>query len=402
MHVLLKTALLLLALNLAGCGGGSGGGAAGSGGGAPAAPTLSPTTNNVIATPAYNVVALNISPSSGNVNILWASITICVPGTTTCQIIPNMLVDTGSSGIRILSSALPTSFALPQETGSGGGPVAECAQFASGYTWGAIKTADIKIGGEQAVSLPVQVIDDVGATAVPAACSATGASVGTAANLSANGILGISNLINDFGSYFECPLSGCVAMAEPSLLQVRNPVPAFSMDSNGFIIELPSIPSTGAGSVTGALVFGIGTNTNNSLGAASVIPLDSFGNLTTVYKGANLPNSFLDSGSNLMIFQDAGIPLCAAPYATMDCPASTLMLNASIHGVTGAAVTVNFSVANANALIATGNTTFNNLAATSASITSFDWGLPFFLGKNIYFAISAASTTSGNGPYIAF
>jgi hypothetical protein len=53
-------------------------------------------------------------------------------------------------------------------------------------------------------------------------------------------------------------------------------------------------------------------------------------------------------------------------------------------------------------LIATGNTTFNNLAATSASITSFDWGLPFFLGKNIYFAISAASTTSGNGPYIAF
>jgi hypothetical protein len=390
MHVLLKTALLLLALNLAGCGGGSGGGAAGSGGGAPAAPTLSPTTNNVIATPAYNVVALNISPSSGNVNILWASITICVPGTTTCQIIPNMLVDTGSSGIRILSSALPTSFALPQETGSGGGPVAECAQFASGYTWGAIKTADIKIGGEQAVSLPVQVIDDVGATAVPAACSATGASVGTAANLSANGILGISNLINDFGSYFECPLSGCVAMAEPSLLQVRNPVPAFSMDSNGFIIELPSIPSTGAGSVTGAL------------GAASVIPLDSFGNLTTVYKGANLPNSFLDSGSNLMIFQDAGIPLCAAPYATMDCPASTLMLNASIHGVTGAAVTVNFSVANANALIATGNTTFNNLAATSASITSFDWGLPFFLGKNIYFAISAASTTSGNGPYIAF
>jgi hypothetical protein len=65
---------------------------------------------------------------------------------------------------------------------------------------------------------------------------------------------------------------------------------------------------------------------------------------------------------------------------------------------------VSFSVANADDLV-NGNTSgvaFNNLAAPESDTDSFDFGLPFFLGRNVYTAIADQSTPGGNGPYIAF
>jgi Protein of unknown function (DUF3443)/Protein of unknown function (DUF2844) len=38
----------------------------------------------------------------------------------------------------------------------------------------------------------------------------------------------------------------------------------------------------------------------------------------------------------------------------------------------------------------------------SPAANSFDWGLPFFYGRNVYTAIDAANTPAGPGPYIAF
>ena len=38
----------------------------------------------------------------GYTNGLFANVTICVPGTTTCQTIDHLLVDTGSVGVRVL------------------------------------------------------------------------------------------------------------------------------------------------------------------------------------------------------------------------------------------------------------------------------------------------------------
>ena len=45
---------------------------------------------------------------------------------------------------------------------------------------------------------------------------------------------------------------------------------------------------------------------------------------------------------------------------------------------------------------------FNNLAAPESQTDSFDFGLPFFLGLNVYTAIADKSTPGGNGPYVAF
>src|SRR3954471_11705643 len=88
----------------------------------------SSSDSNPIATPAQNVqpIVVNAGPANNYANGLFTSVTVCVPGTSSCQTIDGVLVDTGSSGLRLLSSVLTLS--LPQQT-SNGNPVVECNQF---------------------------------------------------------------------------------------------------------------------------------------------------------------------------------------------------------------------------------------------------------------------------------
>src|SRR5882724_6728248 len=96
---------------LVGCGGGGGG-----------IGTTIPTTGS-------NVQAVTVDsgpPALANlaVNTLYTTVTICVPGTTTCQDIDHIQVDTGSSGLRIISTVLTLS--LPVQKDSSGNVIAEC------------------------------------------------------------------------------------------------------------------------------------------------------------------------------------------------------------------------------------------------------------------------------------
>ncbi len=61
-------------------------------------------------------VVVNGGPTNNALNQLFASVTVCVPGTSNCQTISGILVDTGSVGLRVLSSAL--TLPLPQQTGA--------------------------------------------------------------------------------------------------------------------------------------------------------------------------------------------------------------------------------------------------------------------------------------------
>jgi hypothetical protein len=70
----------------------------------------------------------------------------------------------------------------------------------------------------------------------------------------------------------------------------------------------------------------------------------------------------------------------------------------------GISSTVSFSVANADTLT-TSNATFtvfDDLAGPNPDTTSFDLGLPFFLGRNVYTAIAGRNTSGGMGPYFAY
>ena len=264
--------ILALALSAIACGGGGGGHAAGP----PPPPPPPPPANNVAG------VVIDQGPANASsLNTLFVSVTVCVPGSTTsCQTIDHIQVDTGSYGLRILAPVL--TLTLPVETLTNGNSLAECTQFVDGFSWGPVVTADLQIVGETAHSLPVQVIGDSRFTTIPAKCSSTGGTEeDTVASFGANGILGIGPFELDCGDcdtvihglYYACAAS-CTDTTVPSNLQVPNPVTRFATDNNGSIIDVPSVAATGAANVSGSLIFGIDTQSNNASGTQTVLTVD--------------------------------------------------------------------------------------------------------------------------------
>jgi hypothetical protein len=364
-------------------------------------------------------ISVNTGPAvaagSLSVNAAFTSVTICVPGSSTqCQTIDGILVDTGSTGLRVLASVLTLS--LPQQKDGSGNPIVECAQFADGQTWGPVTMADIGIAGEKASSAAIQVIGSPSFPTVPKSCSNLGPIEDDLASLVANGILGIGNFLQDcgpscaesgaanLGFYYTCPSSVCQVTTQSVMQQVSNPVAMFAADNNGVLIELPAVSSPQTG-VTGSLIFGIGTQSNNALGSATVYTVDPIlGNFTTTLNGKTYTDaSFLDTGSNAIYFLDSattGLPKCM-DKTFLYCPSSTQNFSATNMGANGASGTVNFSVENGDTLTANhSNSALPNLGGPNPG--NVDWGLPFFFGRNVFTAIEGKNTSGGQGPYVAY
>jgi hypothetical protein len=122
-------------------------------------------TNNVLPiTVNGSLCAANSYPNKPCV-----SVTVCAPGTSACQTITDILLDTGSYGLRIFKELLPV--AIQQAIGNSG--LAECVQFGDGSSlWGAVQTASVILGNEPAVSVPIQAVSTTfGAPTPPTACS---------------------------------------------------------------------------------------------------------------------------------------------------------------------------------------------------------------------------------------
>ena len=413
--------------------------------------TSTPAANN---TAALTVGFGPLGAAGGYVNGIFTSVTVCAPGTSNCETVDNVLVDTGSAGLRILNSALTTvpASSLGTITDSNGDQLQECVQYGdTSYSWGPMLVADVELAGEKASSLPIQVIGD-NSFAVPSQCLATPVLFGygnddTVAALGANGILGLgafgypldcgsyctssSDLTQSGYPYYVCPTGqACSATTVPTQDQATNPVAAFSSaDNNGVLVTLPSIPATGAanGTVSGSLVFGIGTQTDNALASsATVYALDEYGNIPAfTYNGVSYtsPTNFsvLDTGAGALLFLDAntlassGISECAdAPG--FYCPTSTVPFTVTVSGAinTSGTGTMTFNIMNADTLFNTNNAAFNDLggdSGTSPASDFFDCGLPFFFGRSVYIGMmpgvftgetaapSGASSTYG---YYAF
>jgi hypothetical protein len=157
---------------------------------------------------------------------------------------------------------------------------------------------------------------------------------------------------------------------------------------------LPYTNLAGTGLIpAGLLLFGVGTESNNALGSASIYALDSEGNfkVTVTVQGAqSFMNGFIDSASNALYVLDAqtlGTQVCADnPYY---CPSSTIVFSGQFP----------WSIANADTLFGNNPSfaAFNNLggpSGTSLSTDYFDYGLPFFFGRPIFVGI--AGTTVPN------
>jgi hypothetical protein len=246
----------------------------------------------------------------------------------------------------------------------------------------------------------------------------------TLENLGANGILGVQRFPEDCGEacvtslepvHYVCPGGVCAAANVPLQQQLWNPVAALSSaDTNGLSISIPSIPATGASSVTGSMIFGIGTQANNSSSAVKIYELDEYGNFPqVVYNGISYtsPNngSFIDSGSNALYFSDAaslastGIVACGSQDAGFYCPVTTVPFTVTVYGANNVNGAVQFSIgnaANAATFFSSGLAAFNDLggdSGTGASTDYVDLGLPFFFGRQVFVGIAGSNSSYPNG-----
>ncbi|NPT44005.1 DUF3443 family protein [Paraburkholderia sp. 1N] len=419
-----------LGLSLAGCGGGGGSGSGtnssttlnapvGASSPAPAsgtntsAPNVLATDASAVPTPVGpgNTIAVTVTGTSIH-NQPMVSVTICPPGssaTTNCAIIPNVIVDTESFGLRLVSSAIPapTFSALTPETASGL-PLAECALFGSGYAWGTVHYANVAISGETATNVPIHVIGDTTLTTpAPTECQ-VGRQLVTTTDLGANGILGIGVSPTDCGT--AC-VNGAVSTfyytnagtgtAVPLNGQITNPVSLFGQDSNGVILEMAQVSDTGSATAQGTLVFGIDTQANNMLygTGATLMRTNGNGDFTSTYNGTTQTKTFFDSGSTVMFFPDLSIPVSSTSGYYI--PTTTVGRSSTLVGAIPTSVSLGFNIANGATLNASGNNAFNNLGIYMTR--QFDFGMPFFYGRHVYYGISGkASTGGGTGPYVAY
>ncbi|MBY0472306.1 DUF3443 domain-containing protein [bacterium] len=358
---------------------------------------------------------MSVCGSASYPNEPCTSVTLCQVGTSTCQTISDILVDTGSVGLRVFSSAI--SLSLTNIVDGSSNTLAQCAQFGSGSTWGPMATADVVLGGESAVTMPIQLINSSFKT-VPGSCNFHLETSPSFAGF--NGILGVGQFREDCGTtcavsnsngmYFACPSasSTCSGTTVAVANQVPNPVHKLPVNNNGVIVAMPSVPDTGAWKVTGSLILGVGTQTNNQpLGTETVYLSNSTGNFTTTFNSTTFTNqAFTDTGSNALFFPAAvGPATCSAGSIAPGffCPTSTQSNTATVAGSSGGSSgSVSFKIANAVSLLNNGDTAFHNLGGTMN--TYFDWGLPFFFGRTVTVVIQGKTATglTGTGPYIAF
>jgi len=343
--------------------------------------------------------------STWYINKPCVSVTICTPGTLDCQTISDILLDSGSYGLRIFGSAITVPLTQSRLASRDMG---ECVHFADGSSaWGPIKMADVVLAGESPVRVPIHVIDPYFGNS-----SVCGYPDATPQDAGYHGILGVGVYAEDCGSgceysagngmYFTCLGTSCAGAAVPIANQVQNPVAAQAVDNNGIAIKLPAVPDAGAASVTGSLLFGIGTQPNNAPGSGTTFDISTTGYFPTFFTaiGGTTYPSFLDTGSNGIFLPASGsfVPVCD-PYRDWFCPASVVTFNATGKSGSGlVSAPFSFSIGNATSLFSSGNSVFGNLGGPNAG-SQIDFGLPFFLGRDVFIGYEGKSSILGTGPF---
>ncbi|HUJ40820.1 MAG TPA: DUF3443 family protein [Candidatus Acidoferrales bacterium] len=371
----------------------------------------SSTTNNMV------TLTVDSGPLGDDLNIPFTSVTVCVPGSmVNCQTIDHILVDTGSSGLRILASQLNVS--LPQATDGMGNPLGNCVQFADmSYAFGPVQTADIYLGGEKASSVPIQDIAAPGFASAPAGANGCVVTGGTNLNsvvaFGANGLIGVGLFRQDCGqacvgsqipgTYYSCPNNVCSPTTVALTSQLQNPVWMFPQDNQGVLLTLPAVGAPGAASVTGSLIFGIGSQANNVLGPATVLTTDANGFITATYNTVSYI-SFIDSGSNGFFFlttTETGLPNCNN-FIGFYCPNSSVPFTIMNKGANNATASASFNIANIESLV-TANPSFSAFGNAGGPFPSaVDYGLPFFYGRSVFTGIEGQTAGSFTGPYFAY
>lgn len=258
-----------------------------------------------------------------------------------------------------------------------------------------------------------------------------------------NGIIGVGLFRQDCGAdcestnpevnlqmYFTCTgdltsATTCNGAFQPVSVanQVSNPAAFLPQDNNGVVVELPSLANGFASSTDGYLIFGVGTQTNNQPSGVVSFAVDpSFGEFAATFNGT-VYASFIDTGSSLYYLppgpDTSGLVDCKtydpAGYSGQGfyCPEGNGTSNVGLTPIVISAsgsptATIPVNVGNPINLFSLANAwVFDNLANSMALFGGnqggfVDFGLPFYLGRNVYHGFEGASSSLGSGTYWAF
>lgn len=358
-----------------------------------------------------NVIPIRID-HSGYENELVISVTICSPGTDLCKTIDRILLDTGSSGLRIFNS-LVSDVSLINVESFDGSSVARCMRYMDGTSqWGPIKKADIKLGGEIARNINIQIIDADYANGHEKCDNPER----DPSKSQYNGILGIgvhkydcsecavNSSIDD--EYFKCINSNTCSPSLMSLeYQVVNPISVLDSssneeginDGNGSAIVLPQIPAIGANYVSGYLIIGIGTRSNNTPSKNSVIiESDRNGYFDTFYDGG-MYRSHIDTGSNKTMLPTPSRDLDCSEFKCFFSIFSLLAAQKVNNGESFKIVSLDHPEFQKGSV---GNGDDDDDFPADNDRT-FVWGLPFFYGKTVYTSINGKMATFNGVTYLS-
>ena len=327
------------------------------------------------------------TPHSG-FNRMVVQVTVCVPKTNDCATIDDVMVDTGSTGLRLEASALPSGLNFPAVLGPDRKPLAECLRFVGDDAWGPLERADLRIGGLTASGLPIQIIGDV-AQVQPESCPRS------EVHPTANGTLGIGSHLTDCQGecrqtetapvYFQCgdercdPLEGRVDEA----YRLPNPVASFDQHNNGVVFDLPDAEGEGTFDSVGQLTFGVGTGGDDRLDAAAIVKLVERGRFTTFYAGDAYPDSYIDSGTETYIVPDGVLPRCRG-MSWAFCVGPEVTREAFVLDRNGARTALPFRIGDYRQIRQRGFGASAEIAVAALPRSgAFVWGAPFFLGKRV-------------------
>ena len=343
----------------------------------------------------------------GGFNRMVVSVTVCEPGTERCVTVDDVMVDTGSTGLRLEASAVPTWLRLPAFSGPNGKPLAECLRFVHDTAWGPLQRADVRLGG-----LIARKHSLAGPSTTRGAHRRRRAHAPMSVPTS-NETLGVGQHLFDCQGACQqrteapgvfvwdgtewSPVDGAV---EPAY-RLPNPVSYLPGHDNGIVIDLPSPPDEGAREVVGTLTFGVVAGDKVDT-AGHPAPRRGPAGSRTMLAGRSYPTSYIDSGTETYVLYDASLPRCRdMPWAYCAEPRRTL--RAEMVGTDGKGIPTTFNVGNyqtSRERHAGASDDVAEVADQQADVVI--WGAPFFLGRRISLVMDGSSvpgTPSLAGPF---
>jgi hypothetical protein len=350
-------------------------------------------------------------------NVPFVSVTVCVPGTSECQTIDHIVLDSGSSGLRLFSSVVSLNLAVEKASLAGvQAPVAECMLFGGGNSfWGPVVIADVVLGGETAPRVPIQLWDNAYGSK-PGDCFAP---ITEPSGFGTNGVLGISpaqmdcsrESCSDLGgsTYYTCDVFGSCSPAQlPRAKHIPNPVSLLKNDNNGVVVSFPALPAGADVSASGTLFLGIGTHANNRVKKGTHVLHSTYDGEFKALIEDQIYMARLDTGTpSWNMPSGLDVPGCRGVEASNHylCPDSSVTFAATVQGIDHVGGTsFSFQIGNAEQQYTLGHFAADDYGQSWGGLLSSNmlFGMPFFYGKTVYFGIAGRSTPVGRGPFEAF